>query len=347
MKKEDKNKKKKRKILLSLIMILFVGVILTASTYTWFTANKTVTVDSLDVNVSTSTGLQISTDAINWKTIVTKDDIINASTTGYGAAVNQVPAGQTNPVSSAGDVDAGTGYMNMYRGLLSDDTGLGNLKLTAVQSKEANGTEGDFIVFDLFFNTNEAQDIYLTSGSNVIGGNSDGGGTDTSIQNAARVAFVPQGTNPEASNSSASQALKATDNTDLVIWEPNADAHTANGVNNAQSNYGKSGLQVGTGNAPVEYYGLKAAIGTEKAQDVDSTDGTYFTKVDNATQGLVTSNKDGIPTTAYQQVLHLEKGVTKVRIYMWVEGQDVDCEDYASGGDLTYNLQFSSLSRQA
>ena len=105
--------------------------------------------------------------------------------------------------------------------------------------------------------------------------------------------------------------------------------------------------QVGTGNAPVEYYGLKAAIGTENAQDVDSTDGTYFTKVDNATQGLVTSNKDGIPTTAYQQVLHLEKGVTKVRIYMWVEGQDVDCEDYASGGDLTYNLQFSSLSKQA
>ena len=59
MKKEEKQKKKKRKILLSLIMILFVGVILTASTYTWFTANRTVTVDQLDVNVSTSTGLQI------------------------------------------------------------------------------------------------------------------------------------------------------------------------------------------------------------------------------------------------------------------------------------------------
>ena len=116
MKKE--NKKKKRKILLSLIMILFVGVILTASTYTWFTANKTVTVDSLDVNVSTSTGLQISTDAINWKTIVTKVDILNAKTTGYNAAVNQIPAGQTNPVSTAGGVDSGTGYMNMFRGLL-------------------------------------------------------------------------------------------------------------------------------------------------------------------------------------------------------------------------------------
>lgn len=344
MKKE--NKKKKRKILLSLIMILFVGVILTASTYTWFTANKTVTVDSLDVNVSTSTGLQISTDAINWKTIVTKDDILNAKTT-YSAAVNQIPAGQTNPVSTAGEVDAGTGYMNMFRGLLSDDSGLGNLKLTAAKSTEKDGTEGDFIAFDLFFNTNEAQDIYLTSGSNVIGGNSEGGGTDTSIQNAARVAFVPQGTNPEASNSSASQALKATDATGLRIWEPNADVHTANGVNNAEQNYDKEGLTQSEGNEPVEYYGIKAAFATENAQDVNSQDPTYFTKIDSSTQGLITTNKSGIPTTAYQQVFHLDKGVTKIRIYMWVEGQDVDCEDYASGGDLTYNLQFSSLSKQA
>lgn len=343
---KDQNKKKKRKIFLSLIMILFVGIILTASTYTWFTANKTVTVESLDVNVSTSTGLQISTDAINWKTIVTKDDILNAKTTGYTAAVNQVPAGQTNPVSTGAEIDTGTGYLNMYRGLLSDDSGLGNLKLTAVKSTETDGTEGDFIAFDLFFNTNEAQDIYLTSGSNVIGGDADGGGTDTSIQNAARVAFVPQGTNSEASDSSASQALKATDTTGLKIWEPNADTHTANGVNNAQSNYGKGGLQAGIGNAPVEYYGVKDVIGSGNAQDVDSTDSTYFNLVD-ASKGLFTTNQSGIPTTAYQQVLHLEKGVTKVRIYMWVEGQDVDCEDYASGGDLTFNLQFSSLSAQA
>ena len=346
MKSQEQNKKKKRKVLLSLLMILFVGVILTASTYTWFTANKTVTVDSLDVNVSTSTGLQISTDAINWKTIVTRDDIVNASTTGYSAAVNQVPSGQTNPVSTAGEVDGGTGYINMYRGLLSDEGGLGSLKLTAAKSTEENGTEGDFIAFDLFFNTNEAQDIYLTSGSNVIGGKSDGSGTDTSIQNAARVAFLLQGNNPEASNSSASQALKATDATGLKIWEPNADAHTKNGVNNAQTNYGKGDLHEGTGNTPVSYYGVKAAIASGQAQAINSTDGTYFAEV-NAGKGLFTTNQSGIPTSAYQQILHLDKGVTKVRIYMWVEGQDVDCEDYASGGDLTFNLQFSSLSAQA
>ena len=77
MKKEERNKKKRRKIFLSLLLILFVGVILTASTYTWFTANRQVTVENLDVNVSTSAGLQISVDAMDWKTVVTKEDIID------------------------------------------------------------------------------------------------------------------------------------------------------------------------------------------------------------------------------------------------------------------------------
>ena len=36
-----------------------------------------------------------------------------------------------------------------------------------------------------------------------------------------------------------------------------------------------------------------------------------------------------------------------MRIYMWIEGQDVDCENNASGGDLTFNLQFSSSSSAA
>jgi hypothetical protein len=40
-------------------------------------------------------------------------------------------------------------------------------------------------------------------------------------------------------------------------------------------------------------------------------------------------------------VFTVDEGITKVRIYMWVEGQDVDCEDKASGGSIEYNLQFS------
>ena len=333
MKKEDK--KKKRKILLSLIMILFVGVILTASTYTWFTANRVVTVEALDVNVSTTAGLLVSVDAINWKTIVTKDDIKNASGT-YPAAVNQLPADTTEPVSSAGEVDAGTGFMNMFKGTLTaNDTGQFK-DLTATKSTEANGEDGDFIAFDLFFQTNQETDLYLTNNSTVTAGL-----TDTNIQNATRVAFVPQGNISDTSNSSGAQALKATDSTGLKIWEPNADTHTSGAVANAANYPGLAdGIRAGSGNATLQYYGIKAAIATK--EDIASTNSTYFTDM-NTTGFIMDTPASGIPDSAYKQVLHLQAGITKVRIYMWVEGQDVDCENNASGGDLLYNLQFSSL----
>jgi predicted ribosomally synthesized peptide with SipW-like signal peptide len=84
---KQKNKKRRRKILLSLLLIAFTGVILTASTYAWFTANKTVTVNQIDVNVAASNGLQVSVDGITWKTVITNADITGASAT-YAAAVN-------------------------------------------------------------------------------------------------------------------------------------------------------------------------------------------------------------------------------------------------------------------
>ena len=37
----------------------------------------------------------------------------------------------------------------------------------------------------------------------------------------------------------------------------------------------------------------------------------------------------------------LQPGITKMRIYMWLEGQDVDSENRASQGDISYKLQFT------
>ena len=67
MKKSRKKQQKKK--LSALLLLLFLTVIMLAtSTYAWFTTNKTVRIDSIDVNVAASSGLQISTDAQNWKT---------------------------------------------------------------------------------------------------------------------------------------------------------------------------------------------------------------------------------------------------------------------------------------
>ena len=333
MKKSQYKQNRRRKgILLAIIMILFTGVVLTASTYAWFTANRSVTVESIDVNVQATEGLQISTDATEWKAVITNDDITTASWTGV---INQLPKGTgvyASPVSTIGQTDT-NGLMQMYKGTVATPEGQSDNLLTAVKSTEANGQTGDFVAFDLFFRSTKAQAIYLTSASTVtLKENTSIDG----LQNAARVAFINEGGVEYGSTAAAAQAKK--EGTLALIWEPNYDTHTAAGVANAHDAYDINTTQ--SGGSKIGYLGVKAPITT--GVPVDSTNTSYFGSV--TTQG---SPASGIPSSAYIKVTDLVAGITKVRVYMWIEGQDVDCEDHASGGSITYNLQFSIDSKSS
>ena len=332
-KRNSKKRKKSKKIFIAILMILFTGVILTASTYAWFTANKTVTVSEIDVNVTTSQGLQISADAVKWKTVISNDDITGVT---YDGSTNQLP-GQTasiKPTSTVGEIDTATGFMKMFVGDVTSDA-TGNYILTATQSIETKSTTtGDFVVFDLFFQTNAAATVYLTSNSTV-----GSVGTATGIQNASRVGFVVQGHAAAGTDAATIRALKSDGTVPAVIWEPNNDVHTAAAVKHAADVYQISTQQAG---APkLAYKGVKKDISKTANIPLNSAETEYFADV----TPNISTTVAGIPKEKYERVFDLEAGVTKVRIYMWVEGQDVDCEDNASGGSVAYNLQFSTLDK--
>lgn len=326
-KKEVREKRRRKKLFLAILMILFTGVLLTTSTYAWFTANKTVTVEQIDVNVAATNGLQISVDGTTWKPTITNDDILGASAK-YNAAVNQIPAGNSAPVSTIGAINTADGFMNMYAGAI--ETAGTDYILTAQQSKETNGTTGDFVAFDLFFSTTTDTPIYLTNASNVIYSTGPKG-----LENASRIAFVMSGNTSAGSDLATIQGLKATAGSEVILWEPNSDVHTAAAVKNAQDAYGK-GTTEGPGAAPLDYVGVKAPISSANNIPVNSTDGTYFGSI----SPKIKTPAAGIGTT-FEKAFDLKAGITKVRVYMWIEGQDVDCENDASGGSISYNLQFS------
>ena len=332
-KRNSKKRKKSKKIFIAILMILFTGVILTASTYAWFTANKTVTVSQIDVNVTTSEGLQISADAVNWKTVISNDDITNVT---YLGNTNQLPkeTATIKPTSTIGEIDGATGFMKMFVGAV-ESSASGDYILTATQSIETKSTTtGDFVVFDLFFQTNAAATVYLTSSSSVKASK-----TATGIQNAARVGFVVQGHAAAGTDAATIRALKSDGTVPAVIWEPNNDVHTAAAVKHAFDVYEISTQQ--TGAPKLAYKGVKKDISKTANVLLKSTETEYFADV----TPNISTTVAGIPTTKYERVFDLEAGVTKVRIYMWVEGQDVDCEDNASGGSVAYNLQFSTLDK--
>lgn len=327
-----KNRKKKKKLSSLIALLVFAIIALGTTTYAWFTSNRTVTISTLDVHVEAQNGLQISTDAATWKTVITNNDI----TTGYGTDKNQVPTSM-EPVSTVGELDE-NGLMQMYYGTIKSNTD-GTQILTATKTTESKGTSGKFIAFDAFLKVEAESEIEMTTSSSVVPKNEL---TDVGLQNAARVAFVIEGNAEVTSDTSDIRALKTTESTNVHIWEPNYDVHTSAAVAAARDTYGITTVTEGADR--IEYSGVKAEISEVLetpvllSQSNASKNPTYFNVV---TPSYATVKNFESPVSVFT----LQPGVTKVRVYMWIEGQDVDCENNASGTDISYNVQFSVVNK--
>ncbi|MCL2859290.1 MAG: hypothetical protein FWF46_01700 [Oscillospiraceae bacterium] len=359
----------------SLIILLLLAVFLIMSTYAWFTSNKLVMVSSMDINVQASAGFQISLDGINWKSLINAADITGSVTSGaYSDAGNldlynnHLPSLMT-PVSTAGDRDSDTGYLDMFDGAV-DVNSDGEYVLTTTAATDDTDTVS-YAAFDLYFKTNS--DIYLqldsSAGVKDIGQDGTPNKPLKGMEDAARIAFVDQGnTTAEDSTKNIEQLV---DSTGLVtIWEPNADAHTAAAVASARNLYGKdfstdpgatvptaaSDNWTGTGIGQINYQtvtydGVKAAtLDNSTSPATVITDPILLTNTTAAANAsffspmtsspgvlnmLTTKRENSSPTSTG---ITLKAGVTKMRIYFWIEGQDYDCADSASGSSIRLDL---------
>ena len=321
--KEDKKKKRRK---LAFIPLFLSFILLITTTYAWFSANRVVSINALNVHVQADGGVEVSTDAIDWKQVIMLQDIMSASKN-YAGAVNQIPY-RVYPVSTGGNIT--NGYLDLFKGdaTNSDST---DFILVANKSTESSSfgedSDGTFIVFDLFFKLNESKKLYLSGNSKVeyTGDKTNG------IENAVRVGFLNEGS---ADSSSAAQNLKEA--SEAIIWEPNYDTHTEYGVSNASKTYGITTSQ--TGGSPISYDGVISNISEADhvlIQNANASSyGNFFKRV-NVKAYTPKGN------TQNSEILTLNSSITKVRVYMWIEGQDVDCENNASYGDISFNLEFT------
>ncbi len=366
MTKKKRNERKKK--LKSLILLLFLTIVLlTTSTYAWFTSNRSVTIDPIDVYIAASSGLLISTDAADWKTVISNEDITNPG--GYTNHKNMLPWDLT-PVSTAGNVTGG--YMDFFKGTVEANVNDGNAMSLTAEATPAeksyvytlNGTtrtyptlaDGEkapmFVAFDIFLRNDDTNNavVYLTNGSGVL---SSANKDDKGLQNAARYAFVQEGSGN--SSTTAATARTWTGGSSSIIVEPNYDMHTATGANAALNTYNQTTVANTADTAALDYYGVQAEI-TSPIRLLNTNAGastapssTYFKVPTN----LIRTNKaysdgtssrksytNGTQDTTLHQMFTLVPGITKFRVYMWVEGQDVDCENSASGAYLTFKLGF-------
>lgn len=325
----SKKKQKKTSFKSAILLLLLMAILLITSTYAWFTANQIVTISSLQVNVQAVNGLQISADGTNWKSTLSLDDLTGANAT-YTTNTNQLPE-VLEPVSTSGTVNGGV--MDMFYGQVTPGTEDqdGQFILSSIKQTDTQGRNGYYIAFDVFLRVDDVTQLWITPESGVTFGPD---AEDKGLQNAARVAFVNEGTVAADAGATTMQALK--NGTASQIWEPNYDKHTPLAIANALNNYGQTITET---NAQLTYYGVKDEFGAGDGVTIQQTAGNpneaYFEEV-TPTYSTVSG------FAANEEFIELQKGVTKLRIYMWIEGQDVDCENGASGTDVVFDLQFTS-----
>ena len=162
------------------------------------------------------------------------------------------------------------------------------------------------------------------------------------------------------------------------IWEPNDTAHVANAISYYQtscktrdnskavaaSDIATAGSGAYTSNTcgvvengtSYDTYAINRAI--DYTDRVDVYDGTDYNGYTNTTKADMTDATDTAPLFAYDYFTDSEKiqngmarpelitlapnSITKVRIYVWIEGQDIDNYDFASiGKQITVNFGFT------
>ena len=149
---------------------------------------------------------------------------------------------------------------------------------------------------------------------------------------ATRVAFFDQG-NDATNTPATARALAAGTSASQVIWEPNALTHTV-----------ASGLTNGVKDT---YYGVKTAdTGLTVVKSEQQTD-AEGAAVNFGTISKITLDTDLTPfeTIPGNIIFTVEPGINKIRVFIWIEGQDGDCENSISlgAGNISATIKFQKL----
>lgn len=316
-----------------LVWMFVLGLTLVTTSYAWFTSNRISTIWLMEVKVAAQNGIEISADAIKWGAEISVEELLNAPET-YPNSINQLPT-ILEPVSTVGTVQ--NGLINMYYGKVENsyqNSSKFTLRTNKIEEKSGYGNmfDGKFLAFDLFLKVTTPTELYITNESGVT----YSGEASAGIENSMRFAFVIEGNVPTETSSNVSQNLKTSDRSNVYIWEPNYDIHTEAALDHARDVYN---LNLNSPSSLVPYEGVKAII--SKADNV-TTDTANKHNFPNFFDNVRVDYSSKVDFTDYIKVFSLEPGITKIRTYVWIEGQDVDCENNAAVGGMNLNLQFST-----
>jgi len=305
-------------------------------------------------------------------TVAISQATVNDPAVVYAGNTNSWGGAGLFPVSSVGAMDSTASRMKLFeKASLTSTPGGYRLMASRVKNFAPEATEQDgYVAFDLFIKNFsgtqylealeplDEEAIYLTNDSAVTV--AETGVENTGIENSVRVAFAQigrvAGTTTTASTITGITCTSVPGSVTGIcrtaqIWEPNDTDHVANAISWYNTSCKKrtgddltlSGSYLGscgvlTDGIAYPTYAINNDITSTNRVDI----------YDGGTYNGYTANGSGTLLTAYPYFTDTMKlltgtsrptfmtlspnSITKVRVYIYIEGQDIDNYDFASIG---------------
>ena len=348
-----KNTNIKRQAVFPVLMMLVVTALaLIGSSFAWFTVANTASVTQITTSAQTDgVQLQLSQDASRYYTRNLKINT-NASYSIFPGTLYQV---STNGQLGTGDYASRLKFFDsevlghsvgtetdLLVSTKLDETVTVNNGVLAAASKGEYATYGQagksygesmeaedptYIVFDLYMSVDRAAEIYLFNGTEITAQKTASNATAaTEVLKAVRIAFVYLGSTAGITNEDAAKIQPETELTgtkSVVIWEPSA------------TYVGET--KVGSFGVSSQTYVDEDEIGEMTCyKDNDNTDPVATYESDK----LVLATKDADTTNMQELFTTSVACYSKLRIYVWLEGNDPDCTAAIASQFLKLNLVF-------
>lgn len=361
-----RSRKSKRRLNSVFMMLLLSAVLLIMSSYAWFTANRVVTINGISAKVTVAEGLQISLDGQNWSNSITANpDVLSklgtaTSTDGSNSrSINEwIWPSELKPVST--DATLTSGLPTFKDGTVSTD----GRKLSSIDAVTPNYaatptvTEGvvtakgeKLIVFDAYLRNTSGStgtdDFQLAIGTGIsLFTQAEGGVEGTGLENSSRVGVLLYGGNVSTAAQNQYDICNiAISGSKFAIWEPNYTTHISDTVAmdprlSSTSDAFQTRAIARTSASTIDDVIDVNATNTDDLVAVKTTY-TEGSSLDTDVNLLDASQETDTTLTLPRNA------VSKVKIYIWLEGQDPDCNDYASaGGGLNYIIKFTKPNTQ-
>jgi len=306
---------KKRAFVSAIAMLIVSAIVLTSSTFAWFSMSKQATVDQMDLTVSSPEGILISANAKAWTATLTPEQIFPAEGStdrlaAYEGNKNFLPTALL-PVSCA-FYRTDNGYPQFFVGTVNDAN---VISFRNVNQATTTADLAGFVAFDLFVKLAEEKTVYF--GTSTFKDNSD-----QDALTALRVGFQNMGvfradTAPATITGTVTEGSTTMYEVDSIHRSGDAQGNDlADGVRDTQ-------------------YVHSAPTNTSVNNNIVSTNQSAVMNLPSKVT-LVRSN-----ASASAKALTLPVGITKLRVYIWMEGNDVDCRNSVGGASLSVTLKFT------